>query len=96
MLARGDSKVHSLVRTLSLSGAKTLFCSWLGCDEVITSGGVLFWHKCIGALDGFVADKKEFSLEYADPISFKARVPFLRIRKKIDPMMNIEAMKHIP
>lgn len=49
--------------------------------------------NCVGFLDEFVAIKKGTSLKIAESILIKARDPFLKIRKKIDSMVNIEAMK---
>lgn len=55
--------------------------------------GVLFWVKCIWVLEGFALDKETSSLEPAMPIPIKARDPFLRIRKKIGPMLNLEVRR---
>lgn len=40
-----------------------------------------------------MADIEEISLEISQPVQIKAIDPFLRIRKKISPMVNLEAMK---
>lgn len=40
-----------------------------------------------------MVDKKKSSLKIAESIPIKARDPFLRVRKKISPMVNIEAVK---
>lgn len=46
-----------------------------------------------GGLNGLMADIEEISLEISQPVQIKAIDPFLRIRKKISPMVNLEAMK---
>lgn len=46
-----------------------------------------------GALDGFVVYKGDPSLKIVEPIPIKAMGPFLRIKKKIDPLMNLGETK---
>lgn len=43
------------------------------------------------ALDVFVADKEESSVKIAKPVPLKTRDPFLRIIKKIGPMVSLKA-----
>lgn len=44
-------------------------------------------------LGEFVSNKEETSLDIAVLVLIKAIDPFLNMRKKIDPLVNIEAMK---
>lgn len=46
-----------------------------------------------GVLDAFVRDKEGSLLEIAKPTLIKGMDIFLRIRKKIKPMVNLEATK---
>lgn len=46
-----------------------------------------------GALDSFVEGKEESMLEIAIPPMIKATDPFLRIRKKMDLMVDFEKAK---
>lgn len=57
------------------------------------AGDVLFWQKCIGALDKFMVDKEESSLEIVIFLLVKVRDSFLRIRKRMGLTLNLEATK---
>lgn len=57
----------------------------------MSAEGILFREKCIKILDVFVLDKKESLMDQAEPFVIKTGDPFLRIKKKIGPLMNIEA-----
>lgn len=70
-----------------------LFCPGLERAAVMSPGGVPFWTKYVGAMDSFVADKEEFSLEITISSSVKARDPFLWIRKRMNPMVDLEAIR---
>lgn len=64
-----------------------------GTRETDVTYGLLFWQKCAGFLDGFVAENEEAPLEIAEPVLIKVRYPSLKIRKKIDPLVNIKAIR---
>lgn len=59
-----------------------LFFLGLGRVGVMSRWGVLFWHKCMGVLDGFMSDKEESSLEIAELILIKAEI-LLKNSKKM-------------
>lgn len=76
-----------------LTGAETLFCSGLRRKGLMSPGGILFLAECVGVLDRFLSDKEEFTKTCQACFDQYWR-PFFRIRKKIGPMVNIEAERH--
>lgn len=73
--------------------AKRLFCARLGELGLCNLGGVLFWEKCVGGLNVFMGENEESSLGIVEPTPTKAMDNFLRIRKKIDPMVKPQGNK---
>lgn len=71
-----------------LAGDDRIFCPWMGLEEVMSPGGIVFWAKCIRVLDGFVFWKRKMNIGacYACPI--RDYNLFLRIGKKVP---NIES-----
>lgn len=43
----------------------------------MSPSGIMFWTKCTGILDGFMAVKEDSSLKLAELVPIKARDPFL-------------------
>lgn len=62
-------------------------------ERVFCSGGVLFWTKPIQILDKFISGNDRSTLELAAPASVKAGDPFLRIKKKMRPVLNLNARR---
>lgn len=52
-------------------------------------GEFLFWSKCIQLMDGFISDNDDPSLEVPMPVIMKAKDPFLQIKKKMVPVLNL-------
>lgn len=70
-------------RIESLRGREVILLE-AGERGVMSPGGILFWAKC-RRVGGFVGDKEQSSLNLVMPTPIKAKDPFLRIRKKIEP-----------
>lgn len=64
-------------------GIGRLFFPRMGHEEAMSLGRALFWKKCVGVLDGFVADKKETSLQIAEPVQIKARDLFWVSKRRL-------------
>lgn len=70
-----------------------MFCPRLGHATDISLEGVLFLHNSVVALDIFVEDKKESSLEIAVPNTLWGSHPFLRIQKNLGLIGNLDATR---
>lgn len=75
-----------------LRGSKTLFCPTLGQAGVMSPEESCF-GKVLGLWTRLCEYKGESSLGIAMPTSIKAMDPFLRIRKKIGSMVNLDSTR---
>lgn len=91
----GENRLVGHGMALILSNLERITYLALGGEGVMSPGGNLLWANYLRAMDGFILGKDEFVPESITPMPMKGEGPFLSIKKKIGPVLNMEVGRYV-